>query len=133
MSKNNRIKVDVDYDKLAKAIVKAMEKKDETVKKRTRWRNTTMKWVNGIVFLFCFFASINVIIYIWKNRFDGSANSWAYCIIATIAFSILAFLSFMSQQETLIDDYSTSINHFSINISLIALLVAIYALKTKAG
>ena len=129
----NIIQFEIDYDKLAQAVVGALDKKAKADRNKTRWRNTAMKWVNGIIYLVFAFLSLSGIVYFWMSRFNGTCDSLILCIIATIVLSASAFICFMCQQETLDDNYETAINLFSVNISFVALIIAFIAFNTTNG
>lgn len=132
-NKNNNVKVEIDYDKLAKAIVSAMDTKEKSSQKKTHWRNVAMKWMNGIIYIFFCVSAIISIPCFWNSKYDGTSNSIILCIIATIVLLAIAFVSFLCQQETQDDNYEVASNLFSVNISFVALIIAIIALKTTTG
>ena len=128
----NQLNLDIDYDKLAEAIVRAQEKaanKAEINKrKRTRFRNALLSNANGIVYHGISVFMVFLIAGIWVSYSRGAGTSLVLSIVFTLSFAFFCFVSFMCGQETFNDNYETTASLFNTNVSLIALIVAIIAL-----
>ena len=129
--------LEIDYDKLAEAIVKAQEKTKEASKKsesrKTRFRNAFLGNFNGIFYHGLSILLIYFIIKIWISFSKHEITSLISCIIFTVMFAVFSIVSFLCGQETFGDDYERSRSLFSTNVSLIALIIAIIALYKNIG
>lgn len=125
------VNLEIDYDKLAQAIVRA-QNKSKSSPKNVHWRKRLFQYVNGISYLLFAFASLYPIKLIWTNYQNKTNASLWSCIVGTVVCVILALGFFACQQETLDDDYDATINQFNTIIALVALIVSIIAL-VKGG
>jgi len=133
----NQLNLEIDYDKLAEAIVKAQEtvtqKTEKKEKRRTRFRNILLRNVNGVVYHGIAIFMVLLIIGTWVTYKNGTGPSLVLSIVFTLLFAFLCFISFMCGQETFDDTYETTVSLFDTNVSLIALVVAIIALYKGVG
>ncbi len=69
-NKTNNVAIDIDYDKLAEAIVRAQNaatiEQRKLVKKRTRFRNVLLVFLNGSLYHGIAIYCILFIIRVWK-------------------------------------------------------------------
>ena len=126
------INLEIDYEKLAEAIVIAQEKEskksEEKSKKRMGARQFLMAWCNGILYAVLYSYVIREIIEMWQNYASSGEPSLYMCIVYTIGGASLAVLLFLAHQETMNDSKEDTITHFNTNIALVALIAAIVAL-----
>ena len=118
-------KLDIDYDQLAKAIIKAQQESDNPNKYDARTH--LMKFLNGTSHMFV----LSILVIVAKNVWDMLPNvddtSKVFYILFIVMLVVLAVLLFMCQQESLSDNYGTAKNQLDLNLSLIALIVALMA------
>ena len=128
----DQLNLEIDYDKLAIAIVKAQKKtsveNEKSAAKTTRFRNALFGNVNGFIYYAVSFFMAVCIFSTWVSYANGTVNSLSLSIVFTILFAFLGFVSFMSGIETRKDNYEQTVALFNTNVSLIALIIAIIAL-----
>ena len=126
------INLEIDYDRLAEAIVAAQEKEskknEDKSKKRMGARQFLMAWCNGILYAVLYSYVLREIVEMWKNYVSSGESSLYMCIVYTIGGVSLAVLLFLAHQETMTDSKEDTITHFNTNIALVALIAAIVAL-----
>lgn len=126
------LNLEIDYDKLAEAIVIAQKKERKTnedkSKKRMGARHLLMSWCNGILYAVLYSYVIREIIEMWQNYARSGEPGLYMCIVYTIGGVSLAILLFLAHQETMNDSKEDTITHFNTNIALVALIAAIVAL-----
>ena len=126
------IHLEIDYQKLAEAIVQAQNeaRKEEKLKKKkhTRFRNAVLGFVNGTVYHGIFGCCLVIILGIWGSFLTEHKISLLVSIIATVLFAIIGFISFLCGQETLDDDYETTVHLLDLNISIVAMVIAMISL-----
>lgn len=136
MAKKIVIKVnnpDFDYDKLAEAIVKAQQKANESVKSTGKFRSALM-WLFNIIVYSSVVAIASYCIYIiWTSSYVEQTPPFVGCMVFTFVLAAVAIGAFVCLIESFRDKNSDAREHFNINISLIALLVAIIALIKGVG
>lgn len=130
-----KLNLEIDYDKLAESIEKAQNKvKAQPVKKSTsKFRDMAMSFFNGVIYSMLYIFSILCIYNIWTKSYIRQNASLIDCIIQTIILLFVGIYAFICQQESFQDKDSDVREHFSINISLLALIVAIIALFKEVG
>lgn len=131
------VNVDIDYDKLAEAIVKA-QKQAETenikeTKRTSRFRTRAMNFFNGSIYALIYVLSIYCVYIIWTETYGQPGIALWSCIIFTVLFIFIAIYAFLCQQETYKDKVTDVHEHFNTNISLVALIIAIIALVKGVG
>ena len=119
--------IEIDYDKLADAIVRANKRIEQASNKRQEFRGEMMRNINGLVYLVIGFASIYGAYLLWKSFHYTDFNSLVECIVKMILLGCMAIYMFVCQQESLSDDEESAFKHFSTNVSLVALIVALIA------
>ena len=125
------ISLDIDYDKLAEAIIRAQNKIIEK-QKGTQWRKRFYRFFNGTAYLVLLILSLYRIYSIWVNFSRNVYTSLPYCIGGTVALTLFGLYAFLCQQETFCDDYETTLNQFNSIIALVALIISIIALVRGA-
>jgi len=123
--------IEIDYNKLAEAIVKAQSKTKEK-KRKLNLRSKAMRFFNGTTYSVIYVVAISAIYVTWKDYFPVGEISLLGGIFLTALLSFVGIYAFLCQQETFNDSGEDSISHFNTNIALIALIVALIALM-KGG
>lgn len=124
---------EIDYDKLAEAIVNAQSRTKETKKSTSKFRSAAMSFFNGAIYSIAYVLSGLSIYVIWAESYAKQSASLVGCIILTVILAFIGIYAFLCQQESFQDKDSDAREHFNINISLIALIVAIIALFKGVG
>ena len=121
------LNLEIDYDKLAEAIVKA-NKKEKTKKNKTTHRGLIMSFGNGAIYIGLIFLVLHRTIRMCIESFhDGPVNLFGCIIFFLTSIPVLIFL-FLTFRETLCDTEEEALSHFQTNISMAALIVALIAL-----
>lgn len=125
-------KEQIDYDAITQAIVKAHQQVEYSDKLKEKERNKhrieLIKFINGVVYIMVTVIAVSFIISLWKNFVYTHFSDLLFRIIASIFSVISGIFGFLSQQESLDDGAENAILHFNSNMSLLALIVAIIAL-----
>lgn len=119
--------MEIDYDKLAEAIVKA-EAKAKEKKPRMNLRAKAMRFFNGTAYSIVCVIAASAIYVIWKEQYPAKLISLYGCILLSVLFAFVGIYAFLCQQETFDDNGEESISHFNTNVALIALIIALIAL-----
>ena len=127
------LNLEIDYDKLADAIVKAQEKAKDNQKRPNKFRAITMISINTTIPVMCILFSIIVCFTIWHEFVMSGTYPLFACIIATIVFALLITTNVLSAIEAWRDDDENAIMHFNTNVSLAALIIALIALFKEVG
>ena len=125
--------LEIDYDKLAEAIVKAQNKLKTPTKNTGKFRTAAMSFFNGTIYSFVAIISGFGIYGTWKEYYPQSNSSVTSCTILTGILSITCIYSLLCQNESLNDKANDVREHFNTNISLIALIIAMLALLMGVG
>lgn len=137
-------KVDIDYDKLAQAISKAMlmhEQEKEAVQKETkerkkrpnRFRGSIMATANMMApILIAIFSTLSCI-GMWNEYANEAVFELITYIKLTVLFVTIAVISVCCGIESWKDDDENAIMHFNTNVALVALIVALVALVKEVG
>ena len=127
------LNIEIDYDKLAEAIVKAQEKAKDNQKRPNKFRAIKMISINTTIPVMCILFSIIVCFTIWHEFVMSGTYPLFACIIATIVFALLITTNVLSAIEAWRDDDENAIMHFNTNVSLAALIIALIALFKEVG
>lgn len=119
--------VEIDYEKLANAIVNAQESSNNDVKGH-KSRNSLINFLNGTIYIILAVFCVWGIVRYWSGSYVGTVESLIQCILITAILAVFAVWFFLCQQESLSDKGKGAIDDFSLNISLAALLVSLVAL-----
>ena len=121
------LNVEIDYEKLANAIVEA-QTKARVKKKKDNFRAKAMQFFNGVFFGIVAVISVSGIFAIWKDCFPNKTIPLYGCVILTGLFAFVGIYALLCQQETFDDDSDESISHFNTNVALLALIIALVAM-----
>lgn len=124
---------EIDYDKLAEAIIKAQNRAKESKRATSKFRSAAMSLLNGAVFAFIYVLAYYGIYVVWKVSYMKQNAPLVGCIILTFFLALIGIYAFLCQQESRQDNDTDVREHFNINISLVALIVAIVALLKGVG
>ena len=142
VDKNETVLLEIDYDKLATAIVKAKEieqDKNKQTKSVSRFFATIISIVFGVVGAFSVIMAIGSIIAVFKylpngvfNNFNSAINTIGQIVIYLMVFSLFilfAIMLFVSAKEISKEkDRNYIVSVFSALTSLSAFIVAVIAL-----
>lgn len=124
-------RIEIDYNRLADAIVRAQAKADamqyQKTREHTRFRNLLFSFFNGTMFICISLFSLYGIYRIWSIFSNGDSIQLPFAIIATIALFSIAVVAFLCNQETHGDDYRRSGELFNSSVAFVALIIAILA------
>ena len=119
--------LEIDYDKLAEAIVKA-NKKEKNKEDKITHRGLIVTFGNGAIYIGLMFLVFNRIVRICIDSFqNGTVNLFGCIVVFLTSIPVLIFL-FLTFRETLCDTEEEALSHFNTNISVVALIVALIAL-----
>lgn len=121
------LNLEIDYDKLAEAIVKA-NKKEVSNRDKITHRGLIVSMCNmaiyvGLIF-WVFHKTIRLCIESFQN---GTANLFGCIVFFLTSIPVLIFL-WLAFRETLCDTEEEALSHFHTNIAVAALIVALVAL-----
>lgn len=122
------LNLEIDYDKLAQAIVTAQEKRGDKSNKRMGTRQLLMSWCNSVIYAVLYSYVIYEIIKMWQKYASTGLSNLYMCIVYTVAGASLVVLLLLAQQESMNDSKGDTITHFNTNIALVALIAALVAL-----
>lgn len=125
-----QLNLEIDYDKLAEAIVKA---NNNSKKKKDKIRTSAMRFFNGMTFAMIYVIAFLGLYATWSEAYSKNNAPLIECIILSVAFLVIGVYSFLCQQETFDDNESDTVEFFNTNISLVALIVALIALFKGVG
>ena len=131
--KTTIIKNEIDYEKLANAMVQAQNDANKPKKNTSKLRSAAMAFFNGAIYSVVYVLAMLSIYAIWTESYAKQNASLAGCIILTIILGVIGIYAFLCQQESFQDKDVDAREHFNSNVSLIALIVAIIALFKEVG
>lgn len=120
------VNIEIDYDKLAEAIVKAQNKTSK--KSSSKLRNAALNFFNGAIYSMVYLVAGVSIYAIWSEVYPNQENSLIGCILISVIMAFIGVYAFLCQQESFKDKETETLEYFNVNISLIALIVALIAL-----
>ncbi len=119
---------EIDYDKLAEAIVNAQKKAEEKKKTTGKFRSAAMGLFNGSVYAVVYVFAAIMIYTVWSECYSNQTIPLIGCILFTLVLTFVGVYAFLCQQESHRDSESDAITHFNTNVALVALIVAMIAL-----
>ena len=122
------LNLEIDYDKLAEAIVKAEEEFQKEKKRPNKFRAIGKSIFNMTVSVVAVLLLIGVIIAVWSQPALKEVLNVFESIQITGVLAIFAILHIFSAIECWKDDDENAIATFNNNIALFALIVALIAL-----
>lgn len=122
------ISIEIDYDKLAEAIVKAQTKASKQKKTTGKFRSAAMGLFNGSIYAVVYIFAVIMIYVVWSECYFNQTIPLVGCILFTFVLTFVGVYAFLCQQESHSDSESETITHFNTNIALFALIVAMIAL-----
>ena len=126
------LNLEIDYDKLAEAIVKA-NKKRVTRPRNTKVRGFLLGMCNGILYSgLCWFV-VSHIVKMWMEYAKSGLPNLFMCILMSAVGFAIAVLLFLAQQETTNDTDEEVFSHFNTTVAFAALIVALVALFKGVG
>ncbi len=119
------INMEIDYEKLADAIVKAQKGAELKNELKVKARHISAGLVNMIFYFGLFGISFLSILLIWEVSFWSSVTER---VVATIVLSCLAVFFIVCAFESTNDKEKDSYLHLSMKVSLVSLIVSLVAL-----
>ena len=126
------LNLEIDYDKLAEAIVKA-NKKREHRPRNTKIRGFLLGMCNGILYSGLYIIVLSNIVKMWIEYAKNGTPNLCMCILVSIVGVAISFLLFLAQQETTRDTDEEAFSHFNTTLAFAALIVALVALFKGVG
>ncbi len=127
----DKVELEIDYKKLAEAIVKAQENAAKTKKRPNRMRGAIMGSLNAMLYFLVGLVSIIAIIGAWIEYASTLENPTRYLsdyIGCTVMLVVSALLSVMCGIEAIKDNDEAAQTHFNSLIAVVALIVSLVAL-----
>lgn len=121
------LNLEIDYDKLAEAIVRAQTASEEQKSKGKKTRRSVFRSLNALAFMLMAVLFIAGILLLWTKLIGATMELWVR-IFATAALVLMAIISLLCFKESMDDDYQDSITLFTSLVTLVALIVAVIAL-----
>ena len=123
------VNVDVDYEKLAEAIVKAQREAEKQEGRPNRFRASLMSGLNIALYVIAFIFSVLLIIALWSAGIESLAAKAVYSLIFAFTgiYSVACFL------ESLQDSDKRAQEHFNSNVALIAMIIALLTLLKEVA
>ena len=126
------LNLEIDYDKLAEAIVIA-NKKEKSKNDKITHRGLIVTFGNGAIYIGLIFLSFHRTVRICIESFQNGTVNLLGCIVFFLtSIPVLIFL-FLTFRETLCDTEEEALSHFQTNISMAALIVALVAFFKEVG
>jgi len=127
------LNLEIDYDKLAEAIVKANAQRSPRKKSNMKVRGFIFGMCNGILYLAMAYYIIEYTVKMWYDFAVQHTPSIMTCIVTTVISCALTILLYIAQQETCNDTDEEVLSHFNTSIGFVALIVALIALLKGVG
>lgn len=118
------VNLEIDYEKLAQAVVNAQQKAAQKTTRPNRFRGTIMGALNMSLYLMLAFLSVGMVIGVWTTPIGGTISQ----VFFSVLFVIIGIFSGGCAVESFKDSDENAQQHFNTNITLIALVVALAAL-----
>lgn len=126
------VNMEIDYDKLAEAIVKAQNQVEEKNKKIGVILRIAMTICNVIVYFIIFSILSYAIVIFWEKEAVNAQETIAK-VTLIILTSLLLALVFLLMGEAITGTKKEVQNHFNTNMTLVALVIAFIALFQSNG
>ena len=123
------IKNEINYDKLAEAIVRAKQIEAKKNKQRpNRVRGAVMAAANTMIPIIFAIFTILTCIGMWVEFSTESTLGLIECIAHTLLLAVVLIISVCCSIEAWKDDDESAISHFNTNVAIVALIVALITL-----
>ena len=130
------LNLEIDYDKLAEAIVKA-NKKESTQHSNMKHRGMMLGLFNILVYTTPIILILKTLAGMWINCFQVGfpeiITNIIMCVVLTVSGAFFSWLFYSAMKETLCDTEEQMMSHFNTNIAVAALIVALVALFKGVG
>ena len=122
------VKTEIDYEKLAVAIVEAQNKATEKASSSRKFREAGMSFFNGSVYAFLY-GLIGYVVYgLWNNVNVETNMAFYKEVFLSIILAFIGIYAFLCQQESLRDKGNEVREHFNSIVPFAALILALVAL-----
>ena len=122
--KNITVDVNIDYERLARELVKAQQEAARQEKRPNRFRGSLMGGLNAMLYITIALLGIGMAISAWLTPIGSIGAQIFYSVL----FGIIALFSGACFVESIKDSDENAQQHFNTNIALIALVIALIAL-----
>lgn len=122
------IHMDIDYKKLAEALITAKKEVAKEEFKSKKFRTVGMQLVNIIFYMTLLVVSVFIILCIWKMYCIIHSINLITAIVFTIISIALVIYAVLCHVESFKDSANAIMAHFNTNMSFIALLISFIAL-----
>ncbi len=122
------VETKIDYKKLAKEIVAALEEAKKLKERPNRIRAAAMAAANTMIPVLLALFAILACVGMWIEFANEPAHELSTYIGNTALFVAIAVVSICCGIEAWKDDDENAIMHFNTNVALVALIVALVAL-----
>lgn len=126
------VNIEIDYDKLAEAIVKAQNEAEQKTKKTGTILRIAMTICNVVVYLIIYSILAYATVIFWRQEAVGAQEIIAKVILIVLTIMLLA-LVFLLMGEAITGTKNEVQNHFNTNMTLAALVIALIALFQSNG
>ena len=121
------LNLEIVYDKLAQAIVKAQLESEEQKSKGKKTRRSVFRFLNALAFVLMAGLFVTGIVLLWTVFKGVAMESWVRIFISA-GLALMSIVSVLCFNESLDDDYQDSVALFTALVALVALIVAVIAL-----
>ena len=124
------VNMEIDYDKLAEAIVKAEDNAKKKQEKTINILTIAMAICNFVIYFFVFYFLVFALDSFWKTDADGTSEIIAKIVLLIITL-ILLVITFCLMVASI--QKGEAEKHFNANMTLAALIIALIALFQSNG
>lgn len=121
--KIDEVNAEIDYEKLATAIVKAQTEAEKSTPRTSKYRALIMYAFNAVIYL-----AMGIIFVLLFCSFLASSLATITKIFGCLATAALVIIMIFAIAESFRDKDAEIINHFNSNVNVIALIIALVAL-----
>lgn len=121
------VNVEIDYDKLAEAIVKAQRKANLPNKKGSKYRAALYVGFNTVFYLAIFFLFSQLGIAIWKGYTYTDIFSLITRICVTLTLLLFSIIALLARKEAIDADNIDARESFTANVGFLAMILAALA------
>lgn len=122
------VKTEIDYEKLAVAIIEAQNKVTEKASSSRKFREAGMSFFNGSVYAFLY-GLIGYLVYaLWNNVHVETSMAFYKEVFLSIILAFIGIYAFLCQQESLRDTGTEIHKHFNNIVPFAALILTLVTL-----
>ena len=125
-------RVEIDYDALAKALIKAQKQFEIQDTTHGKARSIFMRICNVIIYISVYLFAVICCYFMW-NVETQNTEELILKIALFLLFAILAIFMFLAEIESFKDTKNEAQKHFNTNLSFVSLIIALIALVGGMG